>query len=264
MRALPVSLLAAILSLSLPAPAGPAQAPRSAPMPDPPRRHRWDLARFTRLDLVPTEAGAPQNDPPAPLDVGWLRQALGSIRFRTPEGVDPLFERSELEGLLMPVREALAVAAPGEDVQLLSAHQRGRGLMSPQLGVTARLFMQGGSLNIIVHDARLDFASREMAEGYTPTFHFGSRLKESRVKLEAQGGSSRRGDWLAFPMAVAAAPATVGPGPAPGPEVAPAPKGRSDFRDLEDRLRALKRLREENLISEEEYRQKRQELLKGL
>ena len=59
------------------------------------------------------------------------------------------------------------------------------------------------------------------------------------------------------------------PGPAPGPVAVPVPVAEpapaakpAPSASVEERLMGLKRSREQNLITEEEYKQKKQELLK--
>jgi hypothetical protein len=87
-------------------------------------------------------------------------------------------------------------------------------------------------------------------------------------------GQSLRGDWVIFPLqalsSVVASPA--GPAPLPAmsaapPSAAPAAAARRDdrfFEEQEQRLRGLQRLREQNLITEEEFQRKRREILQLL
>ncbi len=90
------------------------------------------------------------------------------------------------------------------------------------------------------------------------------------MSLRAEGATNLRPDWLALPLAPASpTPATaLAPAPAaPAPQAAaPAiPKPGQDFYDLQyQRLKALKRMRDENLISEAEYQEKRGAILKTL
>lgn len=255
-----------------------AQAPQA-------HRTRWEVNQFTWVKLVPREGGSEPNEHPRAMDAQALAQQLAAITFKTDEGDKPLFEKSELQDLLKPLTEALSVAGPGEDLLLLSTHRRGGGLMSPPLGITARLFIKGGSLNVIVHDTRSEFMGRYIIESTPPTFQWGSRAKASQASLRAEGATSRRNDWLVLPLA--AAPVST-PAPAPAPASAPAPtaapvptaasapvpaaepapakapRDEAYYREREERLRALKRLRDQNLLTEEEYQAKRKEVLKDL
>jgi hypothetical protein len=123
------------------------------------------------------------------------------------------------------------------------------------------------------------------------------------VRVAASGGAvAKRADWLVLdPLApppveapadaatpkpavvipatgaAPAAPAATVPAPAPQaapvPQAAPAPQAAggappadSDalYRQTAERLKALKKLRDDGVITEEEYQQKRREILKGL
>ena len=231
--------------------------------PQAPHRTTWELANYTWVKLVPREAGSAPNAHPATLSAEVLGRLLEGVTVKLEGGEEPLFERGELSALQKVLAEAFAVADPGEDAVLLSAHRRGGGFLSPQLGATARLFVSEGRLNLIVHDARLDFMGRVMAERIKPTFHYGTRTQASALALASPLGTSLRPDWIAFPMPLAAPTATPAPAPAAAPAAAPAPaKTEAWYREREEKLRSLKRLRDEKLITEGEYEQKRQEILK--
>ncbi len=159
---------------------------------------------------------------------------------------------------------------------------------------TGRVFVQDGGINIIFGEVqaadrkRVFYGTREDWR----ELHQGARDEMSPLKftLLAEGAASyanyqgiRRPDWLVIDTnmqvttvpaaAVARAPA---PAPAPVPTIAPrapvaavapaapaaaaapAPGG------LEDRLRRLKRLHDQQLIGEDEYREKVRELLRDL
>jgi hypothetical protein len=156
------------------------------------------------------------------------------------------------------------------------------------------LFVQGANLQMIVHDARFDFYDKYRGTNTEPRFTSGSRNSASGADVQGAGLASPRPDWLSIPlnslMSVAgapqapaapatvaapapAAPAQVQPGAAavvaapPAAAVAPAPRRPLDAAgadDIERRLETLKRLRDRNLITEEEYQQKRKEILQAL
>jgi hypothetical protein len=67
---------------------------------------------------------------------------------------------------------------------------------------------------------------------------------------------------VVLPPAVPAAQPAATLAPAPAPAARPAAPASAD--EIEQRLLTLKRLRERNLISEEEYQQKRREILQAL
>ncbi len=233
---------------------------------------QWQLANFTWVKRVAAEPGAPANAQPAPLSEEALVAALGPVVI-SEEGLDvPLFAKDELKRLSRALREALTLAQPGEDVILLSTFKRGGGFMEMPLGLTARLFVREGALNLIVHDARLPFMDRYSADRTLPTFAYGSRTAASGVTLQAPHGTRLRGDWLTLPLtatpAVAATPAPAAiaaPMPvAPAPAPAAAPRDAAFYEAQAQRLKALKKLREENLLSEAEYQEKRDAILKTL
>lgn len=262
--------------------------------PPTPSSHRrvWTVREFTEIRLVPRESAAPRNHHPAVYTPEQLRRWMETITFARDGRHEPLFGADELAELPGPLAQALASASPDDDVILLSTSRRDGGVLATPLGLTARLFVQpAGALNLVVHDARLDFYNAYRGSKMLPEFAFGSRERAGAVRLASSAGEGRRGDWLAFrgtPGAPAAADgrlqggagaANAGPGGAAvesagasgaASRAAPAPTPAGGGRDArfyeeqEQRLQALKRLRERDLISEEEYRSKRKEILDAL
>lgn len=239
-----------------------------------PARTQWKLGEHTWVKRVPAEAGAPLNDHPAKFDRAALQQRLGEVRFLAEGQEIPLFHADELISLAEPLREALSLAGPGEDIVLLSTHKRGGSFLSSAYGLTARLFVQDGQLQLLVHDARLDFVDRYRGSQVLPEFHFGARNLASGIILKHSTATARRNDWLSLPLVGLAAeapgtkaapvPATVPPPPKTAPGASTKARDAAFFMEQEERLRALKRMREENLITEAEYQQKRQDVLQGL
>ncbi len=244
-----------------------------------PGQTQWKLANFTWVKRLPAEPGAPANAHPAVLSQEALRAALGPVQAAVDGRDLPLFAQDELAALAKVLHEALTLAQPGEDVILLSTHKRGGSFMEMATGLTARLFVQDGALNLIVHDARLDFMNRYSADRTLPTFAYGSRQAASGANLQSPGATRLRVDWLAlpltpvaiFPAVPAAVPTAVilatNPAPravAPAPEPAASPRDAAFYEAQTQRLKALKRLRDESLLSEAEYQEKREAILKTL
>jgi len=237
-------------------------------------RTTWELSNYTWVKLVSVEKGADPVQHPALLDAGELRRNLARITI----GEETLFEAKELETLLKPIQEAFSSARPDEEVVLLSTNRRGAGILATAYGVTARLFVQGGMVNVLVHDTRMDFVNRARANDMVPFFVYGSRASASSAVLG--GLTARRADWVVFPVAVAPAPVReVIAAPLSNPEAAPVPvmptvvppvvppaakPAATVPENQEARLRTLKRLREQNLITEDEYQKKRKEILESL
>lgn len=239
-----------------------------------PARRRWRIGEFTAIELVERESGATANDHPQKLHPEGLRQQLALVRTPVKGVAQPLFSADELNELVEPLAQALAVAGPGDDVLLLSTARRGDGVLVAPLGITARLFVQGGHLNLLVRDTRLDFVNTYIGSRITPQFEFGSRTRAGNARLESPAAASRRADWLALPMAVAVQP-TAPPLAAPTakpiavmPAAPPAAPTRSRdtafYEEQAQRLKGIKLLRDQGAISEDEYQQKRKEILSAL
>jgi hypothetical protein len=228
-------------------------------------RSVWRVSTYTWIKRVRAEPGAPANGQPVRVQPTALVRILGAVEL----GLDgePLFTKEELVRLAKPLAEALALATPGEDLEVLSTWKHGTQVFSSATGVTARVFARDGKLNLIVHDARLDFIAENVATDNLPVFQFGSRAAAGGVVLSGPGVALPRPDWaqltLEAPPAVIAPPtlpaASVPPPPPPvasaPPQPPPPPPG------LLDRLRLLKQSREEDLITEAEYVQRKQEIL---
>lgn len=217
-----------------------------------------------QLKLVPREAGAPPNEQPVSLAPEGVGRLLGKVRVKVDVGDEPLFAAGEVEEMQGRVAQLLAQATPDQDVLLESAYRRGvAGPLSPRTVVGARLFVQGGRLQLIVHDARLP-GSNINGVGTAPSVTYGSRKSPGGVRLSAPGAEQSRPDWVALSLADAAAapraesqaPAAARPYAPPAPPAPPA--------NAEERLTTLKRLHEKGLITDEEYQQKRREILQSL
>ena len=245
-------------------------------------QRRWVVRENSEIRLVPREAGSQPNQQPARIGPETLRQRLGEVRFTAGGSARLLFSPDEAGELAEALTEALAVAAPDDDVLLVSSARRNDALYLP-VAVTARLFVQSGALQFIVHDARFDFYDKMRGSNRPPEFSFGSRTRAGDANLLDTSATVVRADWLAIPLTAAAATvapaaavampapaAPAAPTAAPAVPVAPAVAAPSRAREpgfadeVEQRLITLKRLRDRGLISEDEYQQKRKEILQSL
>ena len=188
-----------------------------------------------------------------------LRPLLASVRVLIKGKSQPLFVSDEIGDLIEPLAQALAAAEPGDDLLLLSATRRGDNVLAPATGLTARLFVQSDLLHVIVHDARLEFMGAWIGTRIPPKFSYGTRARASDVVLQSATGQARRSDWQALPLGTTA----VAPSAAPAAPAAPA-RDNGFYQEQEQRLRGLKRLLEQGLISEAEYQQKRREIVLSL
>jgi len=249
-----------------------------------PRERSWVVREFSTVRLAPREAGSQPNQHPADINPEALRQHLNQVRFTQGGSTLPLFTPDEVAELVEPLTQAFGNAGPDDDVLLLSSARRGDAVMFQPVALTARLFVQGGSLQFIVNDARFEFYNNYVGSRKQPEFSYGSRTAVGKPVLRSESARVVRADWLAIPLtatvapALGAAPAPVGtpavaPAPALAQPVAPAaaaapspsrPRDAAFADDVEQRLTTLKRLRDKGLISEEEYQEKRREVMKLL
>jgi hypothetical protein len=258
--------------------------------------------RYQYVRLVPQDhcqgAQVIANSHPQDLD-GRLRPALASLRIDLPdlEKTAPVFTRSELEQATGPLLQAFRMAAPDEDVAIAieGAHPGNYGFHRSI--ITARLFIQNGDeLHVIfgkLHDAVDDYDSPWHAE---PTdyrikpFEPGSRCQKAGkefpaiiaspgVQFQQQEGTARK-NWLAIslsappqptqaPMPMAMPPATQPPTVTAPPAVhgteAVMPKATEPLqKSLEEKLQILKNLKDKGLISDQEYQEKKKEILDSL
>jgi hypothetical protein len=239
----------------------------------PTTRRQWDISLFSWIRRRPAEPGATANSHPFRVSAKALEQALSSVLLASPQGEEHLFDGNEAVDLSRSMSDALAVARPEEDLELTSTVKRLGGISTYALTVTARVFVADGKLNLLIHDARRDVAFAYNIDFQMPTFEFGSRTKVSAVALRAEGAEARRPDWLVLPLPAPEPPVTaastppqpvVAPRPAPPTPVVPAPPAPAPSPTLESRLLRLKQLREQNLITEDEFAKRKQELLREL
>jgi hypothetical protein len=276
MKRIALPLVACLLAMAAPAQAGIFDSlfgsGQTAVKVDPAQRS-WRIGEFTTVQVVQAEAGAAPNQHPARVTADALRWQLGGIRATVDGSSVALFAADEISDFAEPLAQALVVAGPGDDVLLVSSSRRGASFLTDVTAVTARLFVQDDKLQVIVRDARAAFVKEYINSNKAPKFNHGSRASASGVVLTNSSATSRRGDWLALGLtvpgaapALVAAPvtaATAGPTAAAAPAPA-APAMEPLQTEAEHRLATLKRLRDRGLISEEEFQEKRKEVLKQL
>lgn len=253
-------------------------------------RRIWRIGEFTTVERVPIEASAAPNQHPVRVTAEALRWQLGGIRTTVDGKNMALFAGDEINDLAEPLSQAFAAAGPGDDVVLISSSRRGASFLTNVTAVTARLFVQDGGLQLIVSEVRQEFVRDYIASRSEPKFVYGSRLKASKANVTHSSATSPRADWLVLgtglpgaapaatvpavaspAVAAPAAPTAVAPvaaGARPAvPAAAPAaaaPTLEPLQTEAEHRLATLKRLRDRGLISEEEFQEKRKDVLKQL
>jgi len=223
--------------------------------------------QFVALERQDAASAGPvqPNDHPVELTLDRLTAILASIDMRATDGgkPEPLFTRPALQVLAPQLQQGLHQAAPGEDVTfaVIGLHDTLYGLAKSPKVTTGRVFYKAGRLNIIVGLVQQDVNDRDdrRLSPFTP----GSRQKASAGEWTLLTATPLvRRDWMAFgeEWQAPVMPSTVVEKPAPGQPV----KRHEDARKPAERLTILNELREKGLISEDEYRAKRLEILNGL
>lgn len=250
------------------------------------------LEGFVRVERI--ERDAPLNDHPATIAADALRAALADLKV-AGIGVNfdvPIFDDKELSEIAAPLARALNKAAPAEDVTFAVLGRHGFfGERSPATTTTGRLFVRGGQLNVVlglVHTRYQNLNQPPVA--LTP----GQRARVVETGWRAVSASAQRinqrADWLQFDLAKlgdlaaaaqsgtqapahAASGSTTGPragataavtSPSAPPAPAPASADEARYQELKSKLRTLDRLRADGVITEEEYRARRNAILRAM
>ena len=182
---------------------------------------------------------------------------------------EPLLTRSAVETLAPYLLQGLQQASATEDVifAVIGLHDALYGLAKSPKVTTGRAFYTSGQLNIIFGIIQQDVRDRDDRRLYP--FTPGSRRKTADgewtlLPLTSQSGYSQiRKDWLTFSNEWQAAAVQATAVEQRTPSVQPE-KRIIDPRKPADRLSTLKELKDKGLISEEEYRDKRLDILNGL
>lgn len=225
------------------------------------------------------------NSHPANVSAERLSSILASIEVRMPNKnkTQPLFNPTGNSLLSEKISQGLTAAAPGEDVTFAYIGNYPVLAMMAMLKedqvTSARVFVQDGKINIIFGKLREKVNEKEdrRLNPYLP----GSRemvMPQEMLLVEKPGGESftrKRPDWLVFsltppavlvipteePVPEEQAPAVTAPG---APAVRRATPAQPVKKSVEERLTILKGLKDKGLITEEEFKAKRQDILNDL
>jgi hypothetical protein len=230
------------------------------------------------------DAAASPNDHPAQLASEAVSNALAALRIRivdegtAAETLRSVFTAEELRNLAPRIASGLAKAGPRQDVTFstIGSHPRAAGGLVKDPGVNAgRVFYDDGKINVIFGELQSGYRKRNVYGQRTEDFTLrqqGSRTQAAEhewalaarpgVELHSNAGGVRN-DWVEIDTAaVASGAAAVSQAPAAATPAGPV--ATKSGADIEQRLKTLKELRDKNLISEEAYRAKMQELLSEL
>ena len=236
--------------------------------------------------LVPTEQlpGSVPSDHPVSLDMDRLRGALATLEWQESADVKPvqLLTDYEVSILAEQIKGGLAKAAAGEELvfALVGNHPAFMGLAKRPQVTTGRVFYSQGRVNLILGMVHEELGKND--DRRLQPFVPGSRGKPAvltgQVTVVPEMGEKRRADWLLInPAAVTPVMKQPSPGrmPLPGTDATPAAgegrkmphqPGRAEkgVKRIEERLLLLNGLKEKGLVTDEEYRAKRREILDDL
>jgi len=218
----------------------------------------------------------PANGQPVSLDEGQIRMALNSLEFMTPgkDSSSPVFDAPELDVLSRYLSAALAQAGPEEDVvfAVIGDYKAVYGLAKEQMYTSGRVFYRDGKLNIIFGDihgkyfANTDRRLYPLAPGSRgkSSVHTWALLNQPDQEFHS-GPEGQRTDWVVLDLASMEARAAMGEKAATQPPVVP---GYQPFygaqKSVEERLQILNELKNKKLITDDEYQNKRLDILKDL
>ncbi len=214
-----------------------------------------------------------------------------------------LFNEDEIRVLSEYITEGLALAGPDEDVTfaVIGNYVEALGFLKKRMVTTGRVFCQDGQLNIIFGDIHRELtATMGVPEDrrlypFLPGSREGNEGKHVEgfllPKKDGEIFAKMREDWVLFPIKSEAlynpnavqegattasgekeaAPAASRESRAPLPETRPsAPAGSYEKqapvakKSVEERLMILNELRNKKMITEEEYKAKRLDILNDL
>lgn len=228
-----------------------------------PRDLAWAEGEFDQVHLVASPAGA-RNLHPATVPADLLTRGLVGLR----SGNTRLFDDDAAATLAQGLSKALAKAGPQQDAVFMVTSKVSGGVLGTRLGNSGRAFVDADGLNLIVGEAHVEFIGSYRATRMERPFEFGSREEgsnkgRSKVVVSSDSARNRRGDWLVIPLQAAASPAPARAAAQETTPFAPVQRDEQYYQAQEARLKALKRLRDQNLIDEQEYQAKRSEILKA-
>ena len=235
--------------------------------------------------------GTRPNQHPVSLADSRLRAALATLQVKLPDDAKPtpVFGAGELENLSTQLPIGLRQAGPDQDLvfAVLGEIPHLLGLAKTDVVTTGRVFYQDNRLNLILGLVRevIDKKQDPRLQPFTP----GSRLQATALPGPVTSTSAAvsfkadRPDWITMvipegaepeppqavpppePQAVPPSGLQVVPPSAPQAAIQPAPaKQIKPERSIEERLRILGDLKAKGLITEEDFRAKKDEILKEL
>lgn len=255
--------------------------------------------QFVALKALP--ATAPTNDQPHSVTANRLRTLLGSLKVKWgAHRVQPVFTHNALGKLAPALSKALSKAQPRQDIVFAVVTQgqphNARMLLTLPYGkhkqpliTTGLVFYHHKRLNIIFGKMHTPFEAQQINTAKPPKLTPGSRKQRIQTGWAVVGGTQmthprpNRPDWVSIAVNASAAPAaTRMPKPAPNNSQPTQSKtegktegktqaktqakrqGNATYQSIARRLRILEKLHANGLITDQEYRRKRQKILNNL
>jgi hypothetical protein len=248
-----------------------------------------DRDQYVQVEKQDRQSGSVPVDSAHPANVSAerLSSILASLEVRIPnqKRAQPLFNPTGIRILSEKISQGLAAAAPGEDVTFAYVGTYPvlalMAVLKEDKVTTGRVFVRDGQVNIIF--GKLHDKVNEKEDRRLNPFLPGSRemvMPQEWLLVEKPGGENftrKRPDWLVFnltPPAVLVTPTDEAEAEAEAPAAAVATPGVPAARratpaapvkkSVEERLTILKGLKDKGLITEEEFKAKRQDILNDL
>jgi hypothetical protein len=255
----------------------------------PPRAHRelepplevvgqktvWEDADRGWVRLVAAEAGG-DHDHPVRVDTQWLRQGFYDIKLEIQEVNEGhrwrrLFRVEQLDAIVPSLVNGLAQAGPDQAVAFATAGRPEGFSFFPSMRLTTgRVFVTDGELNILF-GAMAEPVPRGKVRSYIAKATPGTRdrglSRSNEVWTRGWEARTKRDDWVVLPVKTSDAPLPEIPvsGPAPRIEYRDGDAAQAErARAVRERLELLRDLHAKGLITDEEYREKRQQVLDDL
>ncbi len=228
-----------------------------------------DKNQFVRLE--PIETGAVDNQHPYRISAEKLTAELTALKANgnlTIRGEASVFTEDQAASLGRDLSAALARARPDQDVTFQSGGRRGIfGRYSRPAFSTGRMFVREGRINLIMGVIQ-EYPDIDNNALYDNLYPVGTRTQRVESGWDLQPGAGRleeqRGDWLSFMLDSDSASSTgdLTSGSAEQPQTDKDREAKTD--GAAQRLQVLEDLKLKGLITEQEYRAKRQQILDDL
>ena len=227
-----------------------------------------------RVALVPQDTGkvvlVTPNNHPAELSNDLIIGLLGSIQVRDTlkDKPGPLFTEGSLQLIGPYLQQAFSEAGPRDDVSfvVVGLYKTLLGFANRAMITSGRLFYKDGKLNLILGIVKQD--TRYRADGSERDFRIiqtgfrqtAAQGEWSLLPTDEQPFELLRSDWVVLDPKVAFIAKPIPAAAKPSPAAAQAGKKGAE-RPLTERLATLTELKDKGLITDEEYKVKRQDIM---